>query len=159
MQSETLLRILETYGHQQRHLIEVLQDIQQQQGYLSEQVIRTVSQAMEVPLIEVYRVASFYKAFSLAPLGRHCVTVCMGTACHVRGAARLLDELHGELGLGPGQTSPDGMFSLQRVNCLGACALGPIVVMNNRYHRHMTPLKLQRLLLSVRKTDRDSADE
>jgi NADH-quinone oxidoreductase subunit E len=83
----------------------------------------------------------------------------MGTACHVRGAARLLDELHGELGLGPGQTSPDGMFSLQRVNCLGACALGPIVVMNNRYHRHMTPLKLQRLLLSVRKTDRDSADE
>ncbi len=102
-----------------------------------------------MPLIEVSRVANFYKAFSLKPRGRHVITVCMGTACHVRGAIRMLDEVKGQLGLEPGETTKDGTFTLERVNCLGACALGPVVVLDGRYHGKMTPNKLRKLVESV----------
>jgi NADH:ubiquinone oxidoreductase subunit E len=106
-----------------------------------------------LPLIEVFRVASFYKAFALTPRGRHIITVCMGTACHVRGAPRMLDETLGLLGVEPGQTSKDGLFTVECVNCLGACALGPVVVLDGEYHHHMTPAKLRKLVASVREAE------
>jgi NADH:ubiquinone oxidoreductase subunit E len=106
-----------------------------------------------VPLIEVYRVASFYKAFSLQPRGKHVITVCMGTACHVRGAARMLDEVSGQLGIQAGQTTEDRLFTVESVNCLGACALGPVVVLDGVYHDHMTPGKLRKLIQSVRQQE------
>jgi NADH:ubiquinone oxidoreductase subunit E len=155
MEPRSVEQILDTYDHGPRYLVEVLQDIQGEHGYLSEKAIRAVSTHLRVPLIEAYRVANFYKAFSLVPRGRHVLTVCMGTACHVRGAPTLLDEVAGQLGVEPGQTSQDGLFTLERVNCLGACALGPIVVLDGHYHRNMTPNKLRKLARLVRQAENE----
>jgi NADH:ubiquinone oxidoreductase subunit E len=158
MSENVLETILENRLSQPQQLIEVLQDVQEAFGYISEEVMTTVSRELGVPVIEVYRVANFYKAFSLAPRGRHLLTVCMGTACHVRGAPRLLDEVKGQLNIEPGQTTQNNLFTLQRVNCLGACALGPIVVLDGKYHRNMTPDKLRKLVQSVHKAEKEVAD-
>lgn len=155
---DTLEKVLEGRPCEPGQLIEVLQDIQQEDGYVSEDAMSAVSDRLEVPLIEVYRVASFYKAFSLAPRGRHLVVVCMGTACHVRGAPRMIDEVVGQLGINPGETTEDGLFTVECVNCLGACALGPVVVLDGKYHDHMTPSKLRKLIQSVRKAKEVTAD-
>lgn len=138
-------------------LVEVLQDIQEAFDFVSEEAMRLVSQRLAVPLIEVYRVANFYKAFSLTPRGRHLITVCTGTACHVRGAARMLDEVAGHLRVLPGETTPDGAFTVESVNCLGACALGPVVVLDGVYHHHMTPARLRKLVGSVCKADKEAS--
>jgi len=159
MSENALETILENRRSQPHQLIEVLQDVQETFGYISEEAMTAVSKELGVPVIEVYRVANYYKAFSLAPRGRHVITVCMGTACHVRGAPRMLDEVRGQLGIEPGQTTSDGMFTLERVNCLGACALGPIVVMDGKYHRNMTPNKLRKLVQSVRETEKEVATD
>lgn len=134
-------------------LIEVLQDMQAQFHYLPENGLRIVAKRLGVPPIEVFRVANFYKAFSLTPRGRHLLTVCMGTACHVRGAPRLLDTIEGQLDVSPGETTADRAFTLERVNCLGCCALGPVVVLDGVYHDHMTSGKLRKLISAVRKRD------
>jgi NADH-quinone oxidoreductase subunit E len=96
--------------------------------------------------MEVYRVASFYKAFRLKPCGKNVLTMCMGTACHVRGSRLILDEATGQLGVKPGEVTSDGLFSVEHVNCLGACALGPIIKENGSYHHHMTPGKVRKLI-------------
>jgi NADH-quinone oxidoreductase subunit E len=131
-------------------LIEVLQDVQASYNYLPEQVLRAVSERLEVPIIEVFRVANFYKAFTLKPRGKHLLTVCMGTACHVRGAPKFLDEVLGQLNVGPGETTEDGEFTVETVNCLGACALGPVVVLDGKYYDHMTTVKLRDLIQKTR---------
>lgn len=136
-------------------LIEVLQDMQSQFNYLPEEGLRLVAERLGVPPIEVYRVASFYKAFSLEPRGRHTLTVCMGTACHVRGSPRLLDIARSELKVDAGETTEDGAFTLERVNCLGCCALGPVAVLDGVYHGHMTSNKLRKLLTTARKQDEE----
>jgi len=138
-------------------LIEVLQDLQEAEGYISEGSMAEISERLEIPLIEVSRVAHFYEAFSLEPQGRHLITVCMGTACHVRGAPRMLDEVSGQLGIEPGETTEDGLFTMVRVNCLGACALGPVVVVDGVYHDHMSPGKLRKLIQSIRREDQRAA--
>lgn len=148
--------ILDRYSEQPRYLVESLQDIQQAEGYLSQQSMSAVSERLRVPLIEVYRVANFYGAFSLKPRGRHVITVCTGTACHVRGAPRMLDEVAGQLGIQPGDTTDDGLFTVETVNCLGACALGPVVVVDGVYHHHMTPGKLRKLVTSLRKSEKEA---
>ncbi len=150
MLQSTLTRILEGRRSQPHQLIEVLQDVQQQLGFIPEYAMRTVAGELGVPLVEVYSVASFYKAFSLQPRGKHVVTVCMGTACHVRGAQLLSNQAQGQLGVAPGETTEDGLFTVEHVNCLGACALGPVVTENETYHHHMTPGKLRRLIDSRR---------
>jgi NADH-quinone oxidoreductase subunit E len=150
MQPQTLGQILEGRRSQPNQLIEVLQDIQRNYGHISQDAIRTVSQNLGVPLIEVYRVASFYKAFRLKPSGKHVLTFCTGTACHVRNATLLLDQATSQLGVQPGEVTPDGQFSIEHVNCLGACALGPIVAENGSYHHHMTPAKLRKLIETLR---------
>jgi len=147
--------ILDGRRSQPHQLIEVLQDVQEGLGYISEDSMRTVSKELGVPLMEVYRVANFYKAFSLKPRGKHVITICMGTACHVRGAHLLIDQVLGQLGLQPGSTTDDYLFTVERVNCLGACALGPVVVLDDKYHHHMTPGKLRKLIESVHKDDRE----
>ena len=146
MPTQTLDQILAGRRSQPNQLIEVLQDIQKNYGYISQEAIQTISQALGVPLIEVYRVASFYKAFRLEPSGKNVLTMCMGTACHVRGARLLVDQATGQLGVKPGEVTSDGLFSVEHVNCLGACALGPIVTENGSYHHHMTPGKLRKLI-------------
>jgi NADH:ubiquinone oxidoreductase subunit E len=149
MSNEVLERILKDRRSQPQQLVEVLQDVQEAFGYVPQEAMTVVSRELGVPLIEVSRVAHFYKAFSLQPRGKHVVTVCLGTACHVRGAPRMLDQVKGELGIEPGETTKDRLFTLERVNCLGACALGPVVVLDGKYHAKMTPGKLRDLLESV----------
>jgi len=155
MLPQTLDHIVEGRRSQPNQLIEVLQDVQKNYGYISKEAIQTVSRDLGVPLIEVYRVASFYKAFRLKPSGKNVVTMCMGTACHVRGARLLLDQATGQLGVKSGEVTSDGLFSVEHVNCLGACALGPIVTENGSYHHHMTPGKLRKLIetLGSQKTE------
>ncbi len=150
MHTEKLDNILETTGKSSSELIEVLQEVQKTYNYLPEDILRNVSEKLEVPLIEVFRVANFYKAFTLKPRGEHILTVCMGTACHVRGAPKFLDEVLGQLGIKPGETTEDGEFTVETVNCLGACALGPVVVLDGKYYDHMTAGKLRVLIQKYR---------
>ena len=159
MSNEVLEKILKNRRSQPQQLVEVLQDVQEAFGYVPQEAMTVVARELGVPLIEVSRVAHFYKAFSLKPRGKHVVTVCMGTACHVRGAPRMLDQVKGELGIEPGETTADRMFTLERVNCLGACALGPVVVLDGQYHPKMTPNKLRELLASVYAGEKEVARE
>jgi NADH-quinone oxidoreductase subunit E len=150
MDLSTLETILKGRESRPDQLIEVLQDMQAEYGYLPEEGLCTVSERLGLRPIEVYRVASFYKAFTLMPHGRHSLTLCLGTSCHVRGSEMLLDTVQGLLDIAPGQTTKDGSFTLQTVNCLGCCALGPVVVLDDAYHDHMTPRKLRQLVTTAR---------
>jgi len=153
MPTPTLDSILEDRRSQPQQLIEVLQDVQEHYGYISEESMRTISNELGVQLMEVYRVASFYKAFALQPRGKNVITICTGTACHVRGAKLILNQAVGQLGVEPGDRSDDGLFTIEHVNCLGACALGPVVTDNGHYHNHMSPGKLRKLIKSIYKND------
>lgn len=143
--------ILKKRENTSSELIEILQDIQSSYKYLPEDVLRIVAERLDVPVIEVFRVANFYKAFTLKKRGRHLITVCMGTACHVRGAPKFMDEVLGLLKVKPGETTHDGQFTVETVNCLGACALGPVVVVDDKYYKHMTTDKLRTLVQKIKK--------
>lgn len=131
---EIIDSIMAQYRHNPARLVGILQDIQKELRYLPQDALRHVAERLAVPLPRVYSVATFYQAFSLTPRGRHIVKVCMGTACHVRGAPRVLEELERKLGIKAGETTYDLEYTLLTVNCLGCCALGPVVVMDNTYH-------------------------
>ena len=150
MSPELMDSILEGRRSQPHQLIEVLQDVQEHCGYISEEAMETISNELGVPLIDIYSVASFYKAFSLKPRGKNVITMCTGTACHVRGAKLLLNQAIGQLGVQTGETTEDGLFTIEKVNCLGACALGPIVTENGDYHHHVSPGRLRKLIKSLR---------
>lgn len=137
--------ILEKYSPEQRWLIPSLLAIQSTYNYLPPEALQRVSERLQVPMIRVYQVASFYKAFSLEPRGRHIVTVCLGTACHVRGAERLVDQVGRVIGIKPGETSADDQFTLETVSCLGTCALGPVMVVDGKYYGNMTASKVERV--------------
>lgn len=125
--------VIEKYGRERSALIQILLELQQENRWLSEDSLQWISRKLGVALTEVYHVATFYKAFSLTPQGRHSVAVCLGTACQVREAPRLLDKVAGTLKIKPGETSMDMRFSLNSVNCLGCCALGPVMVVDGKY--------------------------
>lgn len=132
-------------------LIAVLGEIQEKCNYLPEQAIREVASELELPLRDVYGVATFYQSFSLVPKGKHVITACIGTACHVRGGARMAELISKELGIKPGETTPDKQFTFETVNCLGACALGPVVVIDKEYYGNMTASKLESILKKYKK--------
>jgi NADH:ubiquinone oxidoreductase subunit E len=142
-----------------QQLIEVLMDVQEAFGYVPEEAMREISRELGVPLVEVLRVASFYKAFRLSPRGKHVLTMCTGTACHVRGSRQLLDQASGQIGVKTGAMSEDGLFTVEKVNCLGACALGPIVSEDGDYHHHMTPGKVRRLIEAIRRREGKEAGD
>ena len=127
-------------------LVAILQDIQDIYNYLPRETLEAVSEKMDIPLIDVCGTATFYKAFSLEPRGKHLVTVCLGTACHVRGAPWIVDELERKLGICAGETTADKNFTLETVACLGACALGPIVVVDGEYFGQTTIKKVSEIL-------------
>ena len=116
----------------------MLQDVQKKHNYLPKKELVGISKKLDMPLSQVYSLATFYKAFSLKPRGKFVVSLCMGTACHVRGGEAILGELEKKLKIRSGETRKDGRFSLEAVNCLGACALGPLMMVNNEYHAKMT---------------------
>lgn len=138
--------ILEKYQRDRSWLVSILQDVQAEFYYLPEDSMKAISRGLEIPLTQVYSVATFFKAFSLEPRGRHLINVCLGTACHVRGAVRILEKIERDLGLKPGETTKDMQFSLESVNCVGACALGPMVIVDGKYHGQMSTDKVNGLL-------------
>lgn len=127
-------KILDKYQGNKNALIQVLLDIQAQNRWLPKPALIWVAERLGVPLSQIYHIATFYKAFSIAPQGRHIVQVCLGTACQVRGTLRLLDNVVSVLGIKPGETAPDQRFTLTTVNCLGCCALGPVMVVDGQYY-------------------------
>ncbi len=130
-------------------LVHILQDIQNNDGYISEDAVKDISEELNIKTSAVYGVASFYGAFSFTPKGKHIITVCTGTACHVRGASKAVDIISEELSIQPGETTQDMQFTLETVACLGCCAMGPVVVVNGKYHGKMTPGKIEKLLLNL----------
>lgn len=145
---DRLASILDKYQNKKGLLVSVLQDIQTEFNYLPKDAILKVSQCLNVPLSQVYSVATFFRAFSLEPRGRHIVNVCLGTACHVRGAVKILEKIEQELGIKSGETTKDMRYTLETVNCVGACALGPIAIVDEEYTGQMKTDKVKPLLES-----------
>lgn len=144
--TDAIEQILRQYPPDPSMLIAVLQDVQQELRYLPKDGLRRVAEYLRVPLSQVYRVATFYTAFSLVPRGKHVIKVCMGTACHLKGAPMVVEAAQRVLGIAPGQTTDDLLFSLETVHCLGACALAPVVVIDNDYHAQMDTAKITKLI-------------
>jgi NADH-quinone oxidoreductase subunit E len=132
-------RIIDAHHADAGALIQVLLELQRAWHWLPPEALARVSERLQVPLARIRHIATFYKAFSLVPKGRHEVHVCMGTACHVRGAPRILDTLKDLTGIEPGETDADLKFSLETVNCLGCCALGPVMVVDGKTHGKLAP--------------------
>jgi NADH-quinone oxidoreductase subunit E len=143
---QAVREIASGYGKDRSTLIAVLQDVHAEFNYLPEGSLDVIARELGVPLASVYGVATFFRAFSFKPRGRHLATVCMGTACHVRGAGELLAETEERLGVCPGETTRDRRFTLETVNCLGCCAVGPLMVVDGEYHGEMTPKRVEAVI-------------
>jgi len=128
------------------NLIGILQNIQRKFGFLKKTQLEKISQKYNIPLSRIYSLATYYKSFSLTPPAKHTIMVCTGTACHVRGAPHIVDRISQIMGIEPGKTTSDLKFKLETVNCLGACALGPLVVIDGDYHGNMTSQKIVKIL-------------
>ena len=142
----TTKKIVKKHGGDKSALIAVLQDIQEAFNYLPKDALKSAGKSLGIPYSRVYEVATFYNAFSLKPRGEHIVKICMGTACHVRGASSIQDKMERTLCIKPGETTADNKFSLETVNCVGACALGPVVVIDTEYHGQVTMAKVDKII-------------
>jgi NADH-quinone oxidoreductase subunit E len=131
-------------------IVGILQDIQDRYGYLPEEVLFAVSKKLNIPVSLIYSLSTFYKAFSLKPKGKYKIKVCLGTACHVRGGYMIVEYLKNKLKINPGGTTEDGFFSLETVNCLGACAIGPVVVLNENLYGQMNINKIEKLIKGMK---------
>jgi len=146
MEIDKVDQIIDKHHREASSLLQILLDIQSENSWLPKEVLGRVSEKLDVPLNRIQHIATFYKAFSLVPKGRHQVHICVGTACHVRGATRILDTVEDSTGIKPGETDLDLKFSLETVNCLGCCALGPVVEVNGKVHGKMSPVKTAEVL-------------
>ena len=135
------------------HLIPILQEVQEEEGYLSQGAIVRIGQELSLPASKIYGVATFYNQFRLVAPGKFVVRVCRGTACHVKGSALLLEKLVQELKIQPGQTTRDGLFSIETVACIGACSIAPVVAVNNEFHGRVEPKEVPRILSQYRKLE------
>jgi NADH-quinone oxidoreductase subunit E len=150
--------LIKKHPQEKKFLISILQDIQAKFNYLPKDALEGVSNALGIPLVDVICVATFYSAFSLTPRGKHVITICMGTACHVRGAPMILDEFKRKLNIDVEETTEDNMFTLETVNCLGACALGPIAVIDGDYYGQMKIRKVDKLIKKFRPEKRSEVE-
>lgn len=146
VQTDRVNAFIRKHKNEKKALIAILQDIQAEYSYLPREALQQVSRSVGVPLIDVIGVATFYRAFSLKPRGKHVVTVCMGTACHVRGGPKILEEFERRLGVASGDTTEDGKFTLETVACLGCCAIGPVVVVDGDYHAQTSIRKVEAII-------------
>jgi NADH-quinone oxidoreductase E subunit len=150
--SQALQSILDKYpGARRDSLISMLQDVQETQGYISREAIVEIGQHLKLPTSKIYGVATFYNQFRFQPLGKFHIQACRGTACHVKGSLKILDAAKRLLKIEPGQTSRDGLFSLEVVACIGACGLAPVITINGEFHARLTIEKLSTLLSSLKK--------
>lgn len=142
MDTTTIDQIIDKHNCEASSLIQILLDIQSENHWLPKEALERVSEKLDVPMSKIQHITTFYKSFSMVPRGRHEVHVCMGTACHVRGAQRVLDSVTEQIGIGPGETDVDLKYSLETVNCIGCCALGPVMVVDGEYHGNITPAQV-----------------
>ncbi len=142
--------ILKKYGRDKSQLVSILQDIQSEYNYLPREALEKLSRKMDIPQSQIYSMATFFRAFSLKKRGKHIVNVCLGTACHVRGAELIVESLERQMGVARGQTTQDLNFTLESVNCMGCCATGPVVKIGEEYFGHMTNDKVEPMLKKFR---------
>jgi NADH-quinone oxidoreductase subunit E len=148
--SRAVSKVVGSYQKDKDMLIQILLDLQSMFGWLSQEVLTEVSEQLEVPITQVYRIASYYKAFSLTPQGRHVIKVCLGTACQVRGSTKLLNTISAMLNVKPHETSDDMRFTLETVKCVGCCATGPVVELDGTHHVKPSPSDLRKILESAK---------
>jgi len=148
MDNERINQIIDKHQSEANSLIQVLLEIQSENHWLPKEALEKVGEKLQVPLSRIKQIATFYKAFSLIPKGRHEVHVCMGTACHVRGAERVLDKVQDLTGIKPGETDLDLKFSLETVNCLGCCAMGPVMEIDGKTHGKLSKTETENVLKS-----------
>lgn len=156
MKYEAVDTIVSAHNNSEGQLIGILQDVQKKYNYLPRPALDRVSTLLGIPISRVYSVATFFKAFSLEPRGKNHICVCMGTACHVHGSPRVLEELERDIGIKAGETDKNRQFTLETVNCVGCCALGPVVVVNEEYHGKMDSQKVSRLVRDLKGHKRDA---
>ena len=149
--------IIETYPQDRRYALAALQDMQHAFNYIPEEGLVALAKHLKCPVSQLYSMATFYKALSLKPKGKHIVKVCNGTACHIRGSMNLATALQRELDIAPGETTADGQFSVEMVNCLGSCALAPVMVVDGIYHNKLKAEDVPRIIDSYR--DKEVGDE
>ena len=145
-----ITKVLESYPKEKRYSLAILQDVQRKFGYIPRESLDAVSAYLDIKISALYSMATFYRALSLKPRGKHFIKVCDGTACHIRGAPALLDALQRALGIKPGDTTGDGLFTLETVNCVGACAIAPVMVVDDQYHPKVKPDEIETILASYR---------
>ncbi len=146
--SRKVKKIVRNNGGLRSALIHILQDVQKEYNYLPRDILEDISNELDMPFSQVYSAVAFYENFHLEPRGKHTVSVCLGTACHVRGAQRILEGLKNQLKINEGETTDDMEFTLERVNCLGACAMGPMVVYDGKYHGNLDTRKAGKIIKS-----------
>jgi len=150
MTHEEIDAIIERYDGKGSAILAILQDIQTNEKYLPQEALEHLGMRLHIPLNRIYRIATFFRAFSLMPRGRHEIVVCLGTACHVRGGQRVVDQFTMELGIRSGETTPDRNFTLETVNCLGVCAAGPVVAIDGQYFGKMSSIKVEETIKKFR---------
>ena len=148
--------IVDKYQEKRTALISILHDVQDRFKYLPEEALKMVASRLHMDINEIYGVATFYKSFSLVPKGKHSITLCLGTACHVRGGPKILRELKKQLNIEPGQTTADKQFSLNVVNCLGVCAIGPVMFVDGKFYGEMSPLKAKRIIEKMNRNEKNN---
>lgn len=155
---ESIDKILSAYPRDQRHSLAMMQDMQHHFNYIPEQGMQALAEYLDCPLSSLYSMATFYRALSLKPKGKHIIKLCDGTACHIRGSVNLITGIKRELDISPGETSGDGLFSLETVNCLGSCALAPVMVIDGVYYGKVTLEKLPEILNQYREVSEGGAE-
>lgn len=149
-------KIIKRYNNSKTALISILQDIQSKNKWLPPEILLYISKKLEIPLINIFSIVTFYKSFSLKPRGKHLITVCLGTACHVRGGPQVLEEIKNQLAIDVNETTPDENFTLQTVRCLGVCALGPLITIDDEYYGQVTTKTIPSILKKYKKRVQES---
>ena len=158
MSDKGLDSVVEKYRHAKRDaLIPILQEVQEIDGYLSRESVIRIAELLGLPASKVYGVATFYNQFRFQPKGKYHIQVCRGTACHVKGSLSVLEAIKYELNIQPGQTSRDGLFSLEVVACIGACGLAPVITVNGEFFAGINPDKVRKIINNIRKEAKENA--
>jgi NADH-quinone oxidoreductase subunit E len=155
MDFEAVDLVIDKHHEKRTALISILHEIQDKYHHLPEKALKKVASRLQMDLNDIYGVATFYKSFSLVPKGKHSITLCLGTACHVRGGPKILREVKKLLNIEPGQTTEDNKFSLNVVNCLGVCAIGPVMFLDGKFYGELNPVKAKRIIERINKNNRN----
>jgi NADH:ubiquinone oxidoreductase subunit E len=158
MGKKLIEEIIHRYDGDSGMLIPMMQDLQSKHGYLPAEELRVLSKLLMIPLSRIYQVATFYASFRLAPKGQHEVTLCMGTVCYLKGADRISESICKEYSIEPGGTTSDRLFTLQAVNCVGACALAPVMIVDGKYHDGVTPDKALKIISKLQPKENSESE-